>query len=182
MEDEKPTKAFLNMKSRKMGYNEIAKLKINDPNNQTNKTETTNQQEIREATKSFYQKFYNEQKDVTPSQDEIKNFLQMDDDTSPWETFSSRSIFRELADSIEGDLTMEELHEALFKHMNGNSSPGIDGFTINYLRAFWPSLKYITKEALNAIQKDGLYQTLREAILKLLRKGKKDPLEIGNYR
>ena len=83
---------------------------------------------------------------------------------------------------MEGDLTMDELHEALFYHMNGSSSPGMDGFTVNYLRAFWSDLKFITLEALNAIQKEGLSQTLRGAILKLLRKGEKDPLEIGNYR
>ena len=39
----------------------------------------------------------------------------------------------------------------------------------------------MTKDALNAIKKDGLSQTLRSAILKLLRKGEKSPLEIGNY-
>ena len=54
---------------------------------------------------------------------------------------------------MEGDLTMDKLHDALFKHMNGNSSPGMDGFTVNYLRAFWPTLKHLTLDALNAIQK-----------------------------
>ena len=83
---------------------------------------------------------------------------------------------------MEGDLTMDELHEALFFHMNGCSSPGMDGFMVNYLRAFWPDFKFITLIALNAIQEEGLTQTLRGAILKLLRKGEKDPLEIGNYR
>ena len=165
-----------------MGYNEIEKLKIIDPKNLDKKIEMTDQKVIRESTKSFYQKIYNEQKDVTPTKDDIKRFLQMDDDNSPWENFSKRKLPKEMADSMEGDLTMDELHEALFTHMNGNSSPGMDGFTVNYLRAFWPSLKFITKEALNAIQKDGLSQTLRGAILKLLRKGEKDPLEIGNYR
>ena len=66
--------------------------------------------------------------------------------------------------------------------MNGSSSPGINGFTVNYLRKYWHILKYVTKDALNAIQTDGLTQTLRSAILKLLRKGEKSPLEIGNYR
>ena len=53
--------------------------------------------------------------------------------------------------SMEGDLTMDELHDVLFNHMNGSFSPGMDVFTVNYLRAFWPSMKFITKEALNAI-------------------------------
>merc|ERR1712082_415079 len=66
--------------------------------------------------------------------------------------------------------------------MNGNSSPGSDGFTVAYLRAFWSYLKYPTLDALNDIQHKGLTQTLRGAILKLLRKGDKDPLGLGNYR
>ena len=61
-----------------MGYNEISKLKIIDPNNLTKKIETTNKQKILETTKSFYQKIYNEQKHVTPAQNEINNLLQMD--------------------------------------------------------------------------------------------------------
>ena len=55
----------------------------------------------------------------------------MDDDNSPWENFSKRKLPKDMADSMEGDLTMEELQEALFKHMNGNSSPGIYDFTVN---------------------------------------------------
>ena len=160
LEDEKPTKAFLNIESRKMGYNEIDKLKLNDPNNPTVKIETTNQKVIWEYTKYFYQKIYNEQQDVTSTQDDIKTFLQMDDN-SPREEFLKRKLPKDMADSMEGDLTMDELQEAFFKHMNDNSSPGMDGFTVNYLRASCPSHKFITKEALNDIQKDGLSQTLR---------------------
>ena len=92
-----------------MSYNEIEKLKIYDPNNSTIKIETTNQKVIWESTKSFYQKNYNEQKDVTPTQDDIKSFLQMDDDNSPWENFLKRKLPKEMADSMEEDLTMDEL-------------------------------------------------------------------------
>ena len=66
--------------------------------------------------------------------------------------------------------------------MNGSSSPGLDGFTVNYLRVFWHDFKYVIRDALNAAQEEGLTQTLRSDILKLLRKGDKDPLKIGNYR
>ena len=44
---------------------------------------------------------------------------------------------------MEVDITMNELEEALFKYMNGNSSPGIVGFTVNYHWVFMPSW-YIT--------------------------------------
>ena len=43
----------------------------------------------------------------------------------------------------------EELYEALFKHMKESSSPGPDGFTVNWLRHFWPEMKDLTREALN---------------------------------
>ena len=91
-------------------------------------------------------------------------------------------LSKELADSMEGDLTLEELTEALFMHMNPSSSPGIDGFMVAYLRVFWNSLKYVVRDTLNSIQTEGLSQTLRTAIIKLLRKGDKNPLDIGNYR
>ena len=97
----------------------------------------------------------------------------MHDNTAPWEALNNKRIPKEMSDSMEGDLTHKELEEALFLHMNGASSPGIDGFTVNYLRKYWHILKYVTKDALNAIQTDGLTQTLRSAILKLLRKGEK---------
>ena len=106
----------------------------------------------------------------------------MDNDTAPWKALEKRKLSKELADSMEGDLTLNELTEALFKHMNPLSSPGIDGFTVAYLRVFWNSMKYVVRDTLNSIQTEGLSQTLRSAIIKLLRKGDKNPLEIGNYR
>ena len=53
LEDEKPSKAFLNIESRKMGYNDIDKLKIVNPENPNTKTETTDQKVIRDHAKSF---------------------------------------------------------------------------------------------------------------------------------
>ena len=95
----------------------------------------------------------------------------MYDDNSPWEALRNRRIPEEMAETMEGDLTLEELNEALFMHMNGNSSTGIDSFTVNYLRTFWQQMKYLIKDALNLIQKDDLTHTLISVILKLLRKG-----------
>ena len=74
LEDEKPSKAFLNIESRKMGYNDIDKLKIVNPENPNTKSETTDQKVIRNHAKSFYQKIYNEQHKVTPNKDDIHKF------------------------------------------------------------------------------------------------------------
>ena len=83
---------------------------------------------------------------------------------------------------MEGLLTLEELTDCLFNHMKGGSSPGIDGFTVNHLRTFWHELKHITQDALNCSFGGQLTQSLRKAVIKLLRKGTKDPTLSGNYR
>ena len=67
--------------------------------------------------------------------------------------------------------------------MHGNSAPGLDGFTVNWLRTFWPELATITRNALNCcFTNNGLTGLLKTAIIRLLRKGQKDPTLAGNYR
>ena len=50
---------------------------------------------------------------------------------------------------MEGLLTENELTDTLMNFMKGASAPGIDGFTVNWLRQFWPELKLLVKLALN---------------------------------
>ena len=50
---------------------------------------------------------------------------------------------------MKGEITLTELNHALFKKMKGSSAPGIDGFTVNWLRIFWDSLKMVTLNAIN---------------------------------
>ena len=105
----------------------------------------------------------------------------MDEDITHWEALNNRKLSKEQAKSMEGDLMIFELEDSLFNHMNGSSSPGMDGFTTAYLRVFCNKMKYVVQDTLNSIQMDGLSQTLRNTVIKLLRKGDKNPLEIGNY-
>ena len=66
--------------------------------------------------------------------------------------------------------------------MKGSSAPGIDGFTVNWLRKFWSSLKLIRLNAINECYRDGsLISNLRTGIIRLLRKGHKHPTLTGNY-
>ena len=83
---------------------------------------------------------------------------------------------------MEGLLTTTELTFSLFNTMKGDSSPGVDGFTVNYLRTFWDDLMALTTHALNASLGNTLTSSVRIAIIKLLRKGQKDPTLPGNYR
>ena len=76
----------------------------------------------------------------------------------------------------EGEITMQELEYSLFKKMKGSSAPGIDGFTVNWLRKFWSSLILVTFNAINECYREGsLTSNLRTGIIRLLRKGQKDP-------
>ena len=67
--------------------------------------------------------------------------------------------------------------------MKGGSAPGIDGFTVAWLRQFWNELGTLTTMAINECYRNNeLSQTLKTAIVKLLRKGQKDPTLTTNYR
>ena len=66
--------------------------------------------------------------------------------------------------------------------MHGNSAPGLDGFTVNWQRTFWPELVDITRNALNdCFENNRLTGLLKTTVVRLLRKGTKDPTLAGNY-
>ena len=64
----------------------------------------------------------------------------------------------------------QKCNKKYLKHMKGTSSPGPDGFTVNWLRQFWPDMKDLNPEALNS-SSTGVTKTPRLAIIKILRKG-----------
>ena len=67
--------------------------------------------------------------------------------------------------------------------MKGNSAPGIDGFTVSWLRVFWDDMEALTTKAINDCYKKGeLTETMNTAVIKLLRKGTKDPTYSNSYR
>ena len=67
--------------------------------------------------------------------------------------------------------------------MKGNSAPGIDGFTVNFICEFWTPLGALFTNAVNTSKAKGILTiTLRTAIFKLLRKGEKDPTLASNFR
>ena len=191
LEDEQPTKTFLNLENSKAGYSEITCLRIKNPNFNTDKKEdATNKQyfeitdtkQIRTELHTTFQDIYKLQANLDTSTNALTDFLCSDGDTKPLEELKKRQIPKTLANSMEGMLTIEELTHCLFKVMKGASSPGLDGFTVNHLRIFWEDLKILTTNALNASFGNTLTPTLRKATVKLLRKGTKDPTIAGNYR
>ena len=90
LEDEHPTKRFLNLENQKQGYNEISRLSSKNPNFDPNKptddnnpenTIITDQKDIHDITSKFFQNIYNKDNEVKSYKEDIKNFLDMDNDT-----------------------------------------------------------------------------------------------------
>merc|ERR1712082_575199 len=191
--EDRGSKIFLTLENAKKGYHEIHKLQkgplitVTDPTLHTqviHQNITTNVHEINDILVDTFQDIYNKQDDLKPSEEDIIDFLNCDNDTRPYEELKRRrdKVPKKLYKKMEGKLTDDELHYAIFEHMNGSSSPGVDGFTVNYLRVFWPDLKELTRDALNASVGNKLTQILNSAIFKLLRKGDKNPLLAESYR
>ena len=59
---------------------------------------------------------------------------------------NSNILTEEESNGIEGEITLSELQYALFFKMKGSSALGIDGFSVNWLRKFWDSLKLLHLE------------------------------------
>ena len=90
-------------------------------------------------------------------------------------------ITNDQATSIEGDLKEEKLFESL-KNMKNNKSPGIDGFSAEFLKVFWKYLgKWILKALNTSFKKGILPLTLRQCLLTCLPKSGKPREFIKNW-
>ena len=138
--------------------------------------------EIKTKMADHFQGIFNKQEvDKTPNC--IVDFLLADNDQQPYEKLLCRQLSEELKQELEGLLTLNELEEALFKDMKPNSDPGLDGFTVKFLRTFWPVLAPLITAAINEMKIKGkLTTTLRTAIIKLFQKTKKDPTNPNSLR
>ena len=167
------TKEFLRLESRKGGYNHVIKLNSRDSNG--NITDTiTDPENIRKKMKSTFQAIFDEQK-VDTSETAIEDFLLLDSDNEPLAELDKRKIPENIKMEMEGKLKDDELNKALLTDMKPNSAPGIDGFTVKFIRAFWDHLRPILREAVNNMKEKGkMSATLRTAIMKLLLKSGKD--------
>ena len=177
IDDEKPSKRFLNMESGKGGYSNITLLNpeigvlITDP------------AKIRATVHKDFQKIYSKQEGLKTDAEDLKKYLNSDEDTAPYEEFLKRKLNFAEKTKMEGKIEEHELTECLFKKMKGGSAPGIDGLTVSWLRAFWPEMRKLTAQAINTCYESGtLTNTMNTAVVKLLRKGDKDPTKTNNYR
>ena len=81
--------------------------------------------EFHSANKKIYSK-----QDVDDSSEAIQEFLDSGGNTKHSEYLKFKAL-------------TNELQYALYKKIKGSSAPGIDGFTVNWLKKFWDSLKLL---------------------------------------
>ena len=117
-EGEKPTKYFCNMESRNFTSKLISRIELD------NGKVITDQTQILEETKLFYQNLYS-RRDCQNDEDFMENFS----------CINFNKLSNEEAQSLEGEINYSEALEFL-KNMKNDKSPGSDGFTAEFLNSF----------------------------------------------
>jgi len=86
-------------------------------------------------------------------------------------------------DQLKKSITISEMTSVLVRKLNPGKSPGCDGLTVAFYKAFWDELKYPLYNCLSTslrLQKMGDSQ--RRSVVRLIRKKDKDPSKIKNWR
>ena len=110
-------------------------------------------------------------RNVDPNRDEFTNFFNVDFQLS-----------EEMASKCEGKMTLDECTKALLT-MQNNKSPGSDGLTTEFFRAFWDVISNFVVDSFNYAFKIGnLSISQRQGILSLIPKKKKDIQYLKNWR
>ena len=82
------------------------------------------------------QDIYLKQEGLLTDQNNLLAFLSSNDDNVVLDTLQQRKLSDIERESLEGEITKEELKNQLFNHMNPHSAPGLDGFTVSWVRHF----------------------------------------------
>ena len=163
---EKNNKYFLNLIKRNKAKSTIRKL-------QKNEEVIENKNEILENIKCFYKDLYANKEEVNCDNALLHN-LQV------------RNLVPSISDediiNCKKEINLEEITDAL-KGMSANKSPGNDGLTVEFYRAFWPLISEILlnvyKESITCGE---LTVSQRQSVITLLEKNGKDKLFIENWR
>ena len=142
---EKPSKYFLNLENKNRINKNISQLKISET------TTLTKQSDILKALHDFYETLYSEQPHTpNPQPDPILHPKKLNG--------------LEKA-SLELPLTKHELDEALFQ-MKNNKSPGLDGYSPEFFKKFWPQLGWFFLDYTNECFEDGEFsQSLTQGLI-----------------
>ena len=171
VEGEKATKFFCNLQKNFSAQRYIHKLV---KNNIGTDITITDQNSIEKELFHFYKDLYQNQDDNLIF-NTAEEFLEGENVNVP-------KLCEATANSIEGDLKLNELTDALKKSRN-ESSPGPNGFTYSFFKVFWTKLKNFLLNSANYSLKNGaLPDSLTQGVLSLLPKGDKPKQFLKNWR
>ena len=106
------------------------------------------------------QNIYLKQEGLKTGINDLRAFLGSGNDQCVLDALDSRRLTEEERDSLEGEISKDELRTQLFKHMKATSAPGIDGFTVAWVRKFWPDLEDVCFRAINNCYEKGQLTTM----------------------
>ena len=159
---EKISKYFCNLEKRNYVSKHMSNM-INEDGNIL-----TDQKDIKEHVKNFYEALYKEQKNEEKKvEDLIKHIPKISEDEK---------------EILKGKITLEEAGYALYNMKNGKS-PGTDGFTVDFFKFFWNQLGIFVVRSLNRAYEDGeLSSTQKEGLITCIPKKDKPRELIKNWR
>lgn len=161
---EKPSKYFFNLENRNFTNKVMTKL-IDDDGSEYYETK-----EVLNCQRKFYEKLYSEPNKI--GDNSIENIIGE----------NRTKLSNEEAESLEGEITLKELSEAL-KNMKNEKSPGLDGFTVEFFKFFWPDLGTFILRSINyGFQIGELSITQKQGIITCLPKPNKCRHFLKNWR
>lgn len=163
-EGEKPTKYFCNLENRHYVSKLMNSLK-------TNLGEIlTNQDEILKETKAHYENLYKVKRTEDVSLPRLLSNMNVP------------KLSNSETQSIEGLLTPTEMLNSL-KRMSNNTSPGNDGFTVEFYKFFWSDVGIFLVRSINNSYTTGeLSITQKQGVITCIPKGDKDKALLKNWR
>ncbi|KAK3091716.1 hypothetical protein FSP39_022111 [Pinctada imbricata] len=160
---EKPSKYFCALEKRNYVNKNIVKL-------ETNRRVITDQKEILNEIKTFYENLY-------ASQDEMLTDVNL-------ESLLNNEEIPKLSEddklNLEKPISIEEVGEAV-KLLKNDKSPGPDGFSARFFKFFWPNLKFfLFRSVAEGLGRGELSTTQKMGIISILPKVGNSKIKVGN--
>ena len=167
-EGEKNSRYFLNLEKRNYN-NKHMKSIIGDKN-----TVITKPQEILSEQVKFFEKLYSSCRASTSEVSQLENnFL---------ENPSIPQLDIDQQHFLDEPITKDEIAKAL-KEMPNDKSPGLDGFSTNFYKFFWPNINEFVKDSFECARLNGtLSNSQRLGVISLIPKKDKDLRYIKSWR
>lgn len=153
---------------KKIGLNIVKKIKTNS----ADKPFLYKPAEISETFAAFYKNLYSDT-DICSEPEQIKSYL---------DKINLPKMDILTSNMIDNPITKEEIIEAI-KKLKNNKSPGTDGYTNEFYKAFSDIISPLLERTYAHIMETGkMPYSWKEAIISVIHKEGKDPTDCASYR